>query len=62
MGNGRVEGCISGLLRDNPKELAGALEQWEAKVRRGGTEVPGRTEEEPEVEAGRGRGVEGKAS
>lgn len=54
--NGRVSGCISGPFGDNLRELGGTLEQAEAKVGRGGTEVPGASEEEPEVKAGRGRG------
>lgn len=39
-----------------------SLEQTEAKVRRGAADVPGGREAEPEVKAGRGGGVEGKAS
>lgn len=54
--------CISGPYGDNLREREGTLEPAEAKVWRGGTEVPGGRKEEPEVKAERGRGVEGKAS
>lgn len=42
--------------------MKNSLEQTEAKVRRGAADVPGGREAEPEVKAGRGGGVEGKAS
>lgn len=54
--NGCMSGCISGPFSDNPREPEGTLEQAEVEVRRGGTEVPGGSEEEPEVKAGRGGG------
>lgn len=60
--NGRVRRCISGPLGDNLREPERSLGLAEVKVRRGGTEVAGGSEEEPEVKAGRGWGVEGKAS
>lgn len=54
--NGCVSGCISDPFRGNPRELERTLEQAQSKIRRGETEVPGGSEEEPEVKAGRGGG------